>query len=204
MIGREFGYGGEPRAALLLVDWDGDAAVGIPAAAGGVDFKRVEKLRYRDGGVLRMCGVSGQWGRTAMTVADWDGDGRWDILAGSPNGCNAFIMGRKIPTKATVFFLRNTGNNAAPVFERPEPLAGADGALLNFGVHNATPCPADLDGDGRPDLLVGSRRRQGVLFQTRSTERLNLMTMAAIIGSYRFRSAVPVRRKGVLNHVPVR
>ena len=156
VIGREFGYGGEPRAALLLVDWDGDAAVGIPAAAGGVDFKRVEKLRYRDGGVLRMCGVSGQWGRTAMTVADWDGDGRWDILAGSPNGCNAFIMGRKIPTKATVFFLRNTGSNAAPVFERPEPLAGADGALLNFGVHNATPCPADLDGDGRLDLLVGA------------------------------------------------
>lgn len=155
ILERRFRFGGRDAAALLLVDWDGDAAVGLPVAPGGFELERVVKLRYRDGRTVRVCGDSCNWGRSAVLPVDWDGDGKWDLLVGAPLAATP-VIGGKLATRSTVFLLRNAGTDAEPVFESPMPLAGPDGKLLNFQIHNATPAIADLDGDGRPDLLVGA------------------------------------------------
>ena len=47
-------------------------------------------------------------GHAAPAVADWDGDGRWDILSGSDSGA--------------VYFCRNTGEPGATRFDEPEVL----------------------------------------------------------------------------------
>jgi hypothetical protein len=89
-------------------------------------------------GVLRLNdGFAGQSGRRKMCLADWDGDGRVDLLVNSES----------------VHFLRNLGpdqngqitfHDEGPV--SPQILAG----------HTTSPTVVDWDKDGIPDLLVGA------------------------------------------------
>ena len=85
------------------------------------------------------------------TVADWDGDGVLDIVAGNSEG--------------RLLFFRNFGSNAAPAFGRAEYLC-SDGVPVCFragyyevqGPYEAAwgyLCPVvfDWDGDGLPDIV---------------------------------------------------
>jgi hypothetical protein len=80
-------------------------------------------------------GFAGRSGRRKFCFADWDGDGRLDLLANSVNAD----------------FYRNVGStqepwrfkNEGPVHERL--LAG----------HTTSPTVVDWNGDGRPDLVIG-------------------------------------------------
>lgn len=81
-------------------------------------------------------GRAGKSGRRKLTIVDWDGDGRLDILVNSRNAT----------------FLRNTGEregltrleDRGPLFER------------NIEGHDTSPTTVDWDGDGVPDLLIGA------------------------------------------------
>ena len=75
----------------------------------------------------------------APVFADVDGDGDLDLAVGNENG--------------RVFYWENTGTAKKPAFtHRPEILRE-----VRVG-KNAVPVFADLDGDSRPDLLVGNLR----------------------------------------------
>jgi hypothetical protein len=91
-------------------------------------------------------------------VADWDADGKPDLLVGT-NGSHP--PGRNTLRKATVWLLRNVGHPGRPVFGPPEVLGLEAGMPARFGGHSCVPAPCRLPGDadagdGRPDLLVGS------------------------------------------------
>jgi hypothetical protein len=77
---------------------------------------------------------------SVVHAVDWDGDGRIDLLVGDIGGA--------------VHLIPNEGTPKRYAFGKPRPLmAGGKPVRVNG---DAGPFVADWDGDGRPDLLVGS------------------------------------------------
>ena len=87
----------------------------------------------------------------AVAVADWDDDGRWDILSGSDSGA--------------VYWYRNVGEKGLPRFELEVTLVPAHdgngydelleaGAAPRVGIRTQI-AVVDYNDDGRLDLLVG-------------------------------------------------
>ncbi len=96
-------------------------------------------------------------GRIKLRVYDWTGDGRYDIMAGTHS--SASIPPQGIPRRdfhrATVVLLRNVGSNADPKFAAPVYVK-FKGGPLKFGGHSCAPDIVEFDGDGEPDIVIGT------------------------------------------------
>lgn len=127
------------------VDGDGglDVLLGVPGSdAGGLDAGACEVRRIVDGtGVLVVTGgASGEYSGTVAGAGDTDGDGRADFLFGSPS---ASAQG----SGAGLVRLVDGDGVELASFAGPSPQAW-------FGVGLAG--GADVNGDGRNDLVVGA------------------------------------------------
>jgi hypothetical protein len=100
-------------------------------------FDSMNRPKNKTGGLLRMNdGSAGKSGRRKFCFADWDLDGRLDLMVNSQN----------------INFLRNvSADNKTYVF-RDEGLV-ADRILAG---HTTSPTIVDWDKNGIPDLLVGA------------------------------------------------
>lgn len=131
-------------------------------------YWRVDDYNVRDGGKLRLDSGApiranflhaGGTGRLKLNLADWDRDGLVDLIVGTPRHGSVPDPEKGLPQSlglpgSAVLFLRNTGTNAAPVFQFPKLMA-FHGDPLFLGQHACGPAIADFGGPEGPDLIVG-------------------------------------------------
>ena len=102
----------------------------------------------RDGLLRLNSDTAGKSGRRTYVFVDWDADGRLDLLVNSVN----------------VNFLRNVSDKPGElVFEDQGPIDGR-----KLAGHSTAPAFGDIDGDGRPTLLVGAEDGFFYHFNTRN------------------------------------
>jgi hypothetical protein len=84
-------------------------------------------------------------GHAMPEIADWDQDGAWDLVVGTDDGA--------------VRWARNVGRNGAPAFAAYEQLVAPNlEGVPGRSARSAQVDVADLNGDGRVDLLVGDNQ----------------------------------------------
>jgi hypothetical protein len=142
------------------VDLDGDGRLDIltGSVAGNISIYRRrangsyavgEYLRFKRGGVL-------MYGRgTTVAAADWRGKAIFDLIIGNADGA--------------VVLVPNEGTPQKPAFGPTERLQ-AGGLSISAEGGNAAPFVADWDGDGLPDLILGSGSGKVVWYRNVGTK----------------------------------
>lgn len=136
------------------VDWDedGDLDLLIGCFDGGLKVRINEgtpkEWKFAEKNMATSLKVKAHF---CPVVADWNGDGLWDIIAGSDDG--------------SITWFRNTGQKGTPVFADSETLVEKhDGHGYNRLIWSedeilpgirSQPEVTDYNGDGKLDLLVG-------------------------------------------------
>lgn len=140
--------GSNTTPALGDLDGDGDLDLLVGESSGYVNFFRNEGSPTAPRFVIATDSLDGirPGRRSAPALADLDGDGDLDLLVGTDMG--------------QVVLYVNAGTRSAPRFVRDE---GFDLRVPGF----ATPAVGDLNGDGVPDLLVGTSGGGAVFFSGR-------------------------------------
>jgi len=93
-------------------------------------------------------------------VADWNNDGRKDLLVGAADG--------------TVSLFLNQGSESAPAFGAPSYLL-VNAAPISVGA-DAAPVVIDLNSDGRKDLVVGAADGSVWYFQNEGSDEAPVLT----------------------------
>ncbi len=164
------------------MDLDGDGKLEILSGSIPGDiycFHRKSDGTYAAPEILKdVSGKAINVGRASTVVAaDWNGDGKADLIIGNIEG--------------GVFLIPNQGTRQKPVWGRAEALKAGRQTIAAEG-SRAGPFVADWDGDGKLDLLVGSGSGKIVWYRNTGTIQQPQLTLAGTLVE-----APPAKRPGV-------
>jgi hypothetical protein len=158
---------GHARIRPAVVDWDGDGLLDLVAVndrfeyvlylrsrdeGGRLELGQGTVLRFEDGNPVSFTTPDDLVGRRdSISVVDWNGNGRWDLLVGLNSAGGGFKV------------VENRGTNEEPVFARGREMTDRNGLSLRAAGarkldgfrHNPHIQVLDWNGDGELDLLVG-------------------------------------------------
>lgn len=157
----------EDRMAYITLDTDDDIHL----------YWQHDKYNLEDGGKLLMKRGStinanflkaGGKGRAKFELVDWDGDGKIDLLIGTPRHAAFPEPEQGVPWSmnragAAVLLLRNVGTNYQPVYEEPA-IMHYKGKPMHFGQHSCSPTVTTLGGGGL-NILVGTEIGEMIFFR---------------------------------------
>lgn len=151
------------RMAYVILDGDDELHL----------YWRIDDYNLEDGGKLTLADGSyirgnfldaGGSGRAKLNLVDWNGNGKMDLVIGTPRHGSFPDTERGLPQSlglpgAAVLFMENVGSNDTPVFEFPK-LMTFRGEPVFFGQHEIGVAVADFGNPEGYDLIVS--RENGV------------------------------------------
>lgn len=120
---------------------------------------------WKNGDAVRIVGFAGHEGRATLSVCDYNGDGKWDVLFGQGVHMHQSKEVNEAKPYSTAYVLINKGTNQSPVFERPRVICQQDGHPIDMDRHGCWVSPI-LEENGRlKHLLAGGEDGRFYLFK---------------------------------------
>jgi hypothetical protein len=194
------------RSAAHAADWNSDGHMDLLVGTGDGKVYFVPResgaktLTFRAPIALELQHDREKMSSAAPGVADWDGDGRNDLVLGAGDG--------------SVYWYRNVGTAEDPklaagqclIPQSPMDTVNDDRPTAGAWGTRARPCVADWNGDGRLDLLIGDccGRFEAKPFQNpeelaeemRAIEQLPLLRRQWAEAFAQYRNLLQVSRSG--------